>query len=418
MSSRFVIRINPAKLVFAISFLYSNIIAVKLFAVPGLSFGLLALSLLLVISSHKRYTKSVFSDRSLIAFICFVIIVSISSILVSKNYSAALSSINDLTEFGMMMIIIATFSIEDNNIDYSINLFLVYSLVACAILFVDPIPFTETVSRTVYLTIAPGVNPHTVGMVLAIGIWCCMMKLGQGGRKGIWEIVISIVLMVAMFAATILTNSRKSILGIAIIVVFSTIPYIRTAIKRMGTVGKLLFPIVFVFAILYFFINPQLFASFFGKNDILLRFQEMDSASNQSRIAMIMEAFKVFCEHPILGVGLNNFREYSSYQTYSHNTYAEVLVCCGIVGTIPFVYMLYKTFIPIFFRKIQDGNNTVAIYTKRMCCVMGVLILYAGFSQIIIYGRDLMYAVSLCISYNILQARRMQQIQKVDTQEG
>lgn len=405
MNCRFIIRINPAKAVFAFSFLYTNIIAVKLFAVPGLSFGLLALSFLLAISTRRKNMNEVFRERSIILYFIFVLITSITSVLVSNDLYVALSSINALIEYGMMLIIIVTFSLEDGNVDYSINLFLLYALISCILLFIAPKPFTDTISRTIYLTIAPGVNPHTVGMVLAIGIWCCMMKLGQGRRKSIWEVIISVALMIAMFAAAILTNSRKTILGIALIVIFSVIPYLQTAVKRMSSIGRLLFPAIFFASLLYFFINPQLFISFFEKNDILLRFQEMNGSSNQSRIAMIIEALNVFCENPIFGVGLNNFREYSSYQTYSHNTYSEILACCGIVGTIPFAYMIGKTFIPIFVRKVGSKNNQIAGYTKRMFCILVVLILYAGFSQIIIYGREFMYAIALCIAYNMLQKR-------------
>jgi len=56
--------------------------------------------------------------------------------------------------------------------------------------------------------------------------------------------------------------------------------------------------------------------------------------SIQARTLMIKEAFAIITSHPLLGVGLNHFRFYSSTGMYSHNNYTEVFCNIGIPGGI------------------------------------------------------------------------------------
>lgn len=69
--------------------------------------------------------------------------------------------------------------------------------------------------------------------------------------------------------------------------------------------------------------------------------EEID-ASTMERMYLIEQALGVWVEHPVIGVGWNNYRFYNDLKMYSHNNYTEMLVCFGMIG-----FLLYYA---IFFR--------------------------------------------------------------------
>ena len=58
------------------------------------------------------------------------------------------------------------------------------------------------------------------------------------------------------------------------------------------------------------------------------------------RSAMIADALEVWWREPAFGHGINQYRHVSSFTTYSHNKYVELLANFGVVGTL-FFYALY-----------------------------------------------------------------------------
>ena len=66
-----------------------------------------------------------------------------------------------------------------------------------------------------------------------------------------------------------------------------------------------------------------------------------DGTEDISRVMLIWYGWNWFLEHPVFGVGVNNFRALSNLvplfagkNFYAHNNYIEMLVGCGLVGFI------------------------------------------------------------------------------------
>jgi len=96
--------------------------------------------------------------------------------------------------------------------------------------------------------------------------------------------------------------------------------------------------------------------------------------SSVARITEARRALTIFSEHPIIGVGFNAYRyaqlkhgylSLNSWET-SHaaagtdNSFLFVLATTGIVGFIAYVYLLYKMFRVIIYKKKSDLSLVVA----------------------------------------------------------
>jgi putative inorganic carbon (HCO3(-)) transporter len=100
-------------------------------------------------------------------------------------------------------------------------------------------------------------------------------------------------------------------------------------------------PMVLVYFILMFFIDPDLFA----RAEHLA--QAKDIASADIRTVIWSTSFRIFLDHPIAGIGFGSFNRF--YELYlrvpsqvfghAHNDLLNVAVNAGIIGLLPFVWL-------------------------------------------------------------------------------
>lgn len=90
------------------------------------------------------------------------------------------------------------------------------------------------------------------------------------------------------------------------------------------------------------------------------------SASITWRTYFVETAIKIFYDHPFIGIGADNFRYMLNfYSTVSpgiveyvvHNTYAEILSGTGLVGTVPFLAILFFS--------LRNLNKARKFYEKK-----------------------------------------------------
>ena len=74
-----------------------------------------------------------------------------------------------------------------------------------------------------------------------------------------------------------------------------------------------------------------------------------------------LSSYKIFLDHPILGIGPKMFRllcleekyltmyGYNSCSTHPHNTYIQVLVEVGLIGFLPILILVIYVYIKIFY---------------------------------------------------------------------
>ncbi len=179
-------------------------------------------------------------------------------------------------------------------------------------------------------------NENTVGFAFGIIslviMWtCCQEGLNNNKIKMIFFIVFTAFMLVSgskktivFLAANILIYfyyNRNRLTGwIKVLLIVSVILYV-------------IFGVEYFYNIIGYRIIDAVETLILGKNVS----KNVYSYSTDVRYDMIIEAFRLFKEYPILGGGYNYFAQKTVYgYGYSHCNYTELLCSFGIIGTILF----------------------------------------------------------------------------------
>lgn len=77
--------------------------------------------------------------------------------------------------------------------------------------------------------------------------------------------------------------------------------------------------------------------------------------STRTRIGLMEDAWKVFLNNPIMGVGLGAFREATRFNVYAHNNFLELLASTGVIGFVSF-YWIHFLLILVFLNRIMKNK--------------------------------------------------------------
>ncbi len=188
-------------------------------------------------------------------------------------------------------------------------------------------------------------NPNTLGLRLAFASLVStyfMVKVAT--KKYIYFLSSILLVTVSMF-----TGSRKVfvvlVVGYLLFLLFFG-SFKKSYIKKLPfivLIGTLMLILIFNFGPLYDVLGSRVESTFnaFTGNEI-----NNSESETQLRTAMIIEGLNLFQNSPLIGYGIGNFEEVSSYGTYSHNNYIEMLTGMGIIGFIVYYsfycYLLFK----------------------------------------------------------------------------
>lgn len=222
-------------------------------------------------------------------------------------------------------------------------------------------------------------NENTVGFAFGIISLVIMWTYYQGYTRNKIKIILFIVFTIFM----LMTGSKKTLIYLAANM-FIYFYYNRD--KFTGWIKMMLIVCVMVYAIFEvdFFYNiigyrivDAAKTMIFGKSVS----RNVYSYSTDVRNDMIIEAFQLFKEHPILGGGYNYFAKKTVYgYGYSHCNYTELLCSFGIFGTFLFysrhLYQLKYTLKEWFLRKnykhdimVLGGILTLLILVTEIAAV-------------------------------------------------
>ena len=123
-------------------------------------------------------------------------------------------------------------------------------------------------------------------------------------------------------------------------------------------------PMVLIYFILMFFIDPDIFVRM---NRIT---QAEDVASMDIRTVIWSTSFRIFLDHPIAGIGFGSFNQFYEHYLrvpsqifgHAHNDLLNVAVNAGIIGLIPFVWL----WMTIWRNLKKKFDQTKDKYTKSM----------------------------------------------------
>ena len=222
-------------------------------------------------------------------------------------------------------------------------------------------PFSQWFSG--FLGHGTGYNTNDIGLSIAI---CVLLSFYEAHVRG--HRIFYALTALSLFAV-ILTSSRKgvlmSIFGVILIAVFHY-----RARKYMLRVLCILAAIVLLVFLIYQI--PPLYRAIGMRIDAMLSYffedQEVDYSISLRRY-FIDIARSILREHPLFGIGLNNFsyyvRAYGTTLTYCHNNYWEIAAGLGIVGLVTYYWFYLYLFLRLS-RQVLDGHKSALLFTALM----------------------------------------------------
>lgn len=350
--------------------------------------GFLMMASFFIDITLKKIRINKIFNIEIILWIIFGLVVFTFGYFNAYDKALHISSTIDYFQFLSVLIVIVYISLSEKKIDFFVNSFIALSFV-CAI--------STIIIRYDYhhgrITMGPKNNPNTLGIMMAYGIGFLLFKLNF---KSFSRAIIIITLIMLFTYVTFLSGSRKSFLSICILFFLWIIMLAIPLYKKMKLKSKLKYLLILLLSILLIsnFIIP-IFENSLLFNRLLILFKSPD----QGRIGMYNDAWRIFKEYPLFGVGMQQYRVVSVYQTYSHSTYAEAIANTGIIGSILYFsvyFILALRYIKIFFNKTLD----IEILKKfRIMIFMFAMTIFLGIGVIHFYDLLSFVFFGVLISY-------------------
>lgn len=186
-------------------------------------------------------------------------------------------------------------------------------------------------------------NPNSLGLKMVYATFGLFFLFGHKVKKIIPLIFIT-ALSVIFFQIILLSGSRKSVISFGVLVVTLVTLTIANSQKKIS-LGKLLGYLIPV-AIAGVLVVPVFLEGTIAAE----RFNALEKSGGVQgdiRFTMYQFGLELFYDNPIVGVGLNNYKEYFYTGQYSHSDYVESLASTGLVGFViyqsAFLILIFKS---------------------------------------------------------------------------
>lgn len=307
-------------------------------------------------------------------FIYFVY--SFTGIFVARNTSAMVSSL--ITFFCFVIVCFdcwyISYLLNDHNWIYKI---LKCVAVICALqVILRGQPYYNGVMVTTMSSIN---NPNALALILLIGM--LSFVIGFNVEK-LSSFITTMFANVLMLYGIILTGSRKCFLAAIPVIVYWLWFYIKVT-RKEGKTKRLLFLMAFV--VLGFGVCFSFYSRYFQSMSIFDRLLGLfQNGGDSTRKQLYADAISFFLTSPVIGIGFHQYRFWSPFGFYSHSSYAEILSCGGIIGTLVFFTPLVTCLLR-YMKQIIQKKPFDEMYRVRMIALMYACELFIGIGQIFIY---------------------------------
>lgn len=344
-------------------------------------------------------------NKFLICEIIFIVVTALTSLLVAQSRDWVFNCVQNLLYgmlFGYAMIRIST---EERSVDWFVK-----SLVSAGLILVGYIILTGgySVGRLARITTGEGMNANTLGIFLSFAVWGTLYLISvyiKNTNRVVASFSIGIITVSLFLYVIIGTGSRKSFIASLFVIVFWIVFAMIPSFKQISFLRKLIsFAIATGLIVLVFQRFGRFFVNISTTLTTRMKLLSDENGIDLHRLDLIIDAFRVFFNHPIIGVGWNNYRLYSFFSQYSHCSYVEVLACTGIVGSF-LAYYLWGIQIRyiISFIKLRVDK----ILATNLIALMGLFI-FINLVQIMYYNTSLLMIMHLIICIPLVQSIRVQ----------
>ena len=296
----------------------------------------------------------------------FMVYMLISGLFFSPDKSGHISQWITCMEYLFVQIVVASILMRSGN-DTFHNLLLIESIILAAIFIRHPVDYVGSGRYS----ISNEVNPNSLGMTFAAGIWAILYR-----QQKIKSPLILTGAFIALFGyCIILTGSRKSLIGAGLIIMLWLLFCFLPSLKGKGFGGA----ITLVFVIIIAIIIGRVFESTYFNSKLAERMGDLFfETSEGKRHDMYLAGYEMWKTNPLFGIGFQGFKH--NYGYYSHATLVEVPVSGGIIGALLYFYAYYISITKVIyiFKKTQGSLEFTSEHMriKMLIILLAVMLFY------------------------------------------
>lgn len=203
------------------------------------------------------------------------------------------------------------------------------------------------------------INENTFGKIISYcGLFFFMLLFAENKRfKLVW--------MLPLLLFVFLSGSRKALVSCLFFMLFLYFSLNNKRIwLKLAIAGGVLSVMAAILLLIPFFYN-SIGNRLVTMVAFLFQGQNADG-SLVSRNNMVVLAWNLFASSPLYGLGMNNFKFATYYQTYSHNNYMELLSGLGILGLLLYYVPLVTLYSKMWKAKKEQQNGmliSISLFT-------------------------------------------------------
>jgi len=250
-------------------------------------------------------------------------------------------------------------------------------------------------------------NPNTFGFNLLL-CSTALLYFWKNNTSLIKRIII-ILLMCIFSYGIIISASRKAFLGFALLIfLWLFFCYRKEILRRLS----LFIPILLALGGLYFATDYMISNTYLGK-----RFQgkigrEMSFVERENkRITLYKDGLNILKQNPVFGVGLGNFKVYSTYGIESHSDFIEIITSTGIIG-FSLYFFIYISLWRRLSRVQKQTEDPSILYNIRLFKIIILAILALGFGRPNFKDQITWVAISSIIGYTWSLEKKLLDLKK------
>lgn len=312
-------------------------------------------------------------DGMLITYVVFGIYAILTGVFVAIDVKELLSSAFTYISFTVVVACAWYVSYRTRDMKWLVRaMYCIAVLCAFTTIFFGK-PYNNGVIVT---TMSPTNNPNALGIVMVAGIFAAVINKDDFDK----HFFLNLVSVLAFLYVIAVCGSRKCLLAGVLLFGCWLVEYFIENRKSGLTFKKLLISLTLLAGIaggLYYVIT-----AYVGSNGYIRLLKLFTEGTSNTRFKLYKLAFEYWKEHPIFGIGLDQYRLLCPYGYYSHSTYAEILSCTGIIGCLVFFIPIIKMTVRLIKKAIKKSENS---YFLRVCLIMLFTELFLGIGQIFIY---------------------------------
>lgn len=332
--------------------------------------------------------------KEVIILIGFLLYSVFTAILFAAYKGSALDGIFQLFQNLILLIVTIYIIVRDQNIKFVALAFIIVMTVMAVYALGNMEEFDTRLSLT----------EETNANVLGHNAMCALMLLPLFIKPKKTCLNALLIVCASIFITTIvLSSSRMSFICLIVFAFLFFIKIYPMAFNRLRSSSRGLQVAIGLLVLLvvgYLFLSQLEGTLMYERLQSLFDVMDTGEGDGQGRIYLYNKAWKFFKENPLFGVGYANFAP-KNYGAYSHSTYAEILACSGIFGSIIYIVFYWSMYKNVKKQTLSKGNNSEEIIRLTMMVALLVIIVL-GIGEIVFYKINYYIIFGLIIGYGII----------------